>query len=606
MNDTAETGRATFSHLVTWTRGSRRRLLFALVCALAGAGLGLAQPLIVDRTIEKATAEQPVAGLLCALAAVFFGQATLQAWSTYRLDQAGEGIVLRLRQAMIDQLLRLRMAVHDRQRLGDLVSRTTADTTLLRDVLATDVVNAVVNSLVVIGGVGMMVWLDQLLAAVVMAVVIGSGAIVAVVLKGIRRETVAAQEATGALAADLERVLSAIRTVRVNRAESRESKALAERNASVYGHNVRAARLSAVVSPAIELAVQGSLIVVIVVGLSRVSSGRMTVGELVAFLLYVNYLAVPMSGLFDIGPALQTGIAALQRVQGVLDLPGETDRTPRKPTAPSARVSVPVSAPLPATGPTLSPATAPALPPDTGLALHGVRFRYTDREILKGVSFHAPRNSCTAIAGPSGAGKSTVFSLLGRFYEPTAGTITLDGRNAHTEHTLGEWRARIGLVEQDSPLMYGTLRDNLTYAAPDAEEAWLDQVVEMAGLTALIKRLPQGLDAEVGEHGSALSGGEQQRVAIARSLLARPEILLLDEPTSHLDAAHEQVLARTLRGISAECTVLVIAHRLSTIKSADRVVVLTAGHVVASGDYDAVRSHLPAPHAAAGTGRLGG
>ncbi|WP_433401877.1 ABC transporter ATP-binding protein [Streptomyces sp. CA-146814] len=582
MDEELKAGRVTFRQLWTWTRGSRRMLLVALLCALAGAGLGLAQPLIVNRTIEAATDGRSVVGLLCLLAALFSGQALLQAWSTYRLDRAGEGIVRRLRQALIDQLLRLRMAVYDRQRVGDLISRTTTDTTLLRDVLATDVANAVVNSIVVAGGVTMMVWLDPLLAAVVMAVTLGSGLVVAVVLKGIRRETVAAQDATGALAADLERVLSAIRTVRVNRAESRESAALAERNGAVHTHNVRAARLSAVVSPAIDLAVQGSLIVVIVVGLSRVSSGAMTVGELVAFLLYVNYLAAPMSGLFDIAPALQTGLAALERTQEVLELPVETEHESRTTVAPAVPVaSVATAAP-----------TAPAAS-GSGLVLRDLRFRYTDREILRGTSFRVPRNSCTAVAGASGAGKSTLFSLLGRFYEPDGGSITFDGRDVHTGHSIAEWRARIGLVEQHSPLMYGTLRDNITYAAPDAEEPWLRQVVEMAGLTALVSRLPSGLDTEVGEHGSSLSGGEQQRVAIARALLARPEILLLDEPTSHLDAANEHLLARTLHRVSAECTLLVIAHRLSTIRSADQVVVLGAGQVLASGSYDDVRDHLP-------------
>ncbi|MFD3974791.1 ABC transporter ATP-binding protein [Streptomyces cyaneofuscatus] len=591
MDEEPKAGRVTFRQLWSWTRGSRRMLLIALLCALAGAGLGLAQPLIVNRTIEAATDGRSVVGLLCLLAALFSGQALLQAWSTYRLDRAGEGIVRRLRQALIDQLLRLRMAVYDRQRVGDLISRTTTDTTLLRDVLATDVANAVVNSIVVAGGVTMMVWLDPLLAAVVMAVTLGSGLVVAVVLKGIRRETVAAQDATGALAADLERVLSAIRTVRVNRAESRESAALAERNGTVHTHNVRAARLSAVVSPAIDLAVQGSLIVVIVVGLSRVSSGAMTVGELVAFLLYVNYLAAPMSGLFDIAPALQTGLAALERTQEVLELPVETERESRTATAPAA----PVVAAAPTTPAASATPTAPAAPAasGSGLVLRDLRFRYTDREILRGTSFRVPRNSCTAVAGASGAGKSTLFSLLGRFYEPDGGSITFDGRDVHTGHSIAEWRARIGLVEQHSPLMYGTLRDNITYAAPDAEAAWLRQVVEMAGLTALVSRLPSGLDTEVGEHGSSLSGGEQQRVAIARALLARPEILLLDEPASHLDAANEHLLARTLHRVSAECTLLVIAHRLSTIRSADQVVVLDAGQVRASGSYDDVRDHLP-------------
>ncbi|MFC7329952.1 ABC transporter ATP-binding protein [Marinactinospora rubrisoli] len=578
MNETTTTGRVTLRDLLVWTRGSRLRLLGALICALAAAGLGLAQPMIVSRTIDTATAGQPVMPLLLLLTVVFVAQATTQALSTYRLDQAGETIVMRLRVALTDQLLRLRMAVFDRQRLGDLISRATTDTTLLRDVLAQDVVNGVVSALVVVGGLAMMLWLDPVLAAVVLAVVVVSGAVVGVVLKGIRRETVAAQEATGALAAEMERVLSAIRTVRVSRAEARESRALGDRADVIRRHNVRAARLTAVVSPAIEFGVQGSLVLVIVVGLYRVAAGDIAIGDLVAFLLYVNYLAVPMSSLFDIGPAIQTGIAAMQRLQEVVDLPTEEDSARPRPDA-QAFVSV-----------------------GSGLALRDVRFRYTDREILTGVSFQVPRHGFTAVAGPSGAGKTTIFNLLARFYDPADGVIAFDGKDAHSDHTLEEWRTRIGLVEQSSPLMYGTLRDNISYAAPDADEERLHAVIEMTGLTDLVRRLPDGLDTMVGEHGSTLSGGEQQRVAIARSLVARPEILLLDEPTSHLDAVNEQLLTRTLRRISTEHTLLVIAHRFSTLRAADRIIVLADGKVAACGSYEEVRDHLPPVPADLGQG----
>ncbi|MGV9541663.1 ABC transporter ATP-binding protein [Nocardia beijingensis] len=572
MNSTVDTpARTSLRDLLAWTKGNRIRLSFAGSAALLAAGLGLLQPMIVNWTIDRAIAKNSVVLFLVLLVAVFLAQAILQAYALFRLDQAGERMILRIRRALVDRLIRVDLAVLAKQRLGDLISRATTDTTLLRDALVYDVVGAAVNGVIIIGGIGMLLWLDPLLAVIVLTLVFAAGFVVAGALKGIRRAVTAAQDSTGALASDLERVLSAVRMVRIHRMEERESDRLAQVAGEIYQHNVRAARLSSAISPAIEMGIHASFVVVIVVGLQRVSGNHMMIGELVAFLLYVNYLSAPMMGILDFGRAMQTGLAALQRVDTVLDLPAETDRRPEE-----------------------NRQCETNLPAETsGLILRNVRFSYGDRPVLRGIDFRVAPCTMVAIVGRSGAGKSTILSLLARFYDPSEGSIMLNGRDAHSEHSLHDWRARVGLVEQDSPSMFGTLRDNICYGTPESAENWLEQVVDMAGLADLVERLPEGLDTPVGEHGTSLSGGERQRVAIARAVFGRPELLLLDEPTAHLDGITEDLIAENLRRLAQGCTVLVVAHRPSTVQAADQIVVIEDGRVAAAGGYADVYDRLP-------------
>jgi ATP-binding cassette subfamily B protein/ATP-binding cassette subfamily C protein len=204
---------------------------------------------------------------------------------------------------------------------------------------------------------------------------------------------------------------------------------------------------------------------------------------------------------------------------------------------------------------------------------------------LRGVSLCVPSRGHVALIGPSGAGKSTIVALIERFYDPDRGQILLDGSDV-TTLSRDACRQKIGLAEQDSPVLYGTLRENIAYGAPQATAQDIERVVALAGLTELVDRFPKGLDAEVGEHGDMLSGGERQRIAVARSLLARPTLLVLDEPTAHLDAANEAALSRTIDQVSYECALLVIAHRYSTIRRADQIVVLDGGEVAAVGTHE--------------------
>ncbi|TVL87536.1 ABC transporter ATP-binding protein [Streptomyces sp. SAJ15] len=568
-----ESLRVGFRDLLRVTRGHRRALAIALTLSLLGAVMGLAQPLLAAKTVDRFSADRPYLLLTVVLGVVFLVEAALSALAHYSLERTSEGLVLDLRLRIIDKMLRLPMRRYEKHRLGDLLTRTTSDTTLLRDSIAYDLSEVVVGFFVIAGGISMMLWLDAGLFLIVLVIVGAIGGLTMLVLAGIRKAAEDAQDSLGAMSSELERALSAIRTVRVMRAEGRERERIGRLARQAYEQNLQASKREAVVGPSMTLAMHGSMMAVLVVGGIRVAEGQSSLADMVGFLLYVTYISAPMANLFDVMATLQRGMAALQRIEGVAQLPGETDHAPtttnlRKPSPPTD-------------------GTTPAV------EFRDVCFGYEpDRPVLRNVSFTVPRNTHVALVGPSGAGKSTVFSLLARFYEPDHGRILLDGVDITNGMSIHQCRSMMSLVEQSAPVLHGSLRENITYAKPDADDQELRRVVELASLDSLVRRLPKGLDTPVGEHGDMLSGGERQRVAIARALLSRPRLLLLDEPTSQLDAANEAALTRTIEQISTECTLMVIAHRPSTIRAADSVVAFKAGRVVATGTHAEIDSSM--------------
>ncbi|CCK24676.1 putative ABC transporter ATP-binding protein [Streptomyces davaonensis JCM 4913] len=561
----------------------RRWVLAACALTLAGAALGLAQPLLVRQVIDTAGTGTVSAALVGALVALFLGEAVVETAARYVLACTSERVTLGLRVSLIGRLLRLRMPVYERHRTGDLISRLGTDGVEVRRLVADSFADAVTGVVGVAGAVALMVWLDPVLFLIVLVLVTVGGLAVASALRGLRRASLHRQTSVGAMAAEMERALGAIRTVRASRAEPRECDRIAAQARAAYTASLRMARLEAVIGPATRLAVNGSFLVVLLVGGLRVAQGNGSVADLVAFLLYMTYLVMPIDAVFQAMSALQQGSGALQRINDALRLPVEP--------------------------PAAEPASPRAGTGDSVLEFQDVWFGYEPaRPVLRGVSFCVPALHATALVGRSGAGKSTVFALTERFYDPDRGRILLGGADLRAMDRA-ESRGRMALVEQDAPVLYGTLRENLLYAAPEAGDADLRRAVALADLDALVDRLPEGLDTDVGERGARISGGERQRVAIARALLARPALLLLDEPTSQLDPISEAALRRSVRRISRECTLLVIAHRFSTVQAADRIVALDDGRVVATGTHDellagsgAYRS-LALAHGAAERGR---
>jgi ABC-type multidrug transport system fused ATPase/permease subunit len=557
-----------WSALLARIRPHRRTLAVSGALALLGAAGGLAQPLAAREVIEALADEDSLLVPLVVLGGLVAFSSVIVAANFWLLERTSERIVLGTRLDLAARLLRLRLSALDSQATGDLVARATSDSTLLGSVSSTALVQLVIGAVTLVASVVLMGVVDLVLLGVTLAVLVVVGGAVALVLPRIMRATERQQEAMGGLGAALERALGGLRTVKASGAEERETRTVTDAAERAYRRGMESAGYQAIVGTATGLIVQVAFLAVLGVGGARVAAGDMGVGDLIAFLLYLFYLSDPIASVAQGATQLQEGLAAVRRIDAVTTLPVEEEGG-------EPSVALP-----PGGGSDPPPGAAPLV------AFDRVSFAYrSDRpEVLQEVTFEVPARGVTAIVGPSGAGKTTLFALLERFYEPDAGTIRFQGRD------LGDWpraalRAQIGYVEQEAPVLAGTLRDNLLYAAPGAGEDALHGVLREARLEELVARLPHGLDTEIAARGATLSGGERQRIAIARALMRRPALLLLDEAASQLDAVNEMALRDTVAR-AGECrAVLAIAHRLSTVVSARRIVVLEQGRVRATGTH---------------------
>ncbi|MFD7247046.1 ABC transporter ATP-binding protein [Streptomyces massasporeus] len=558
----AETQTATppWRQLLGYVRPHRWSLFTGALLSLVTGATGLLLPLVARGLIDDLSHDRAITGALLAMSALVVTNAAVGALGSYVLTRTAESVVLGARRALSSYLLRLRITAVDRSEPGDLMARITSDTTLLRAVTTDSLVGLGTGGLTLVATVVMMGLVDAVLLGVTLAVILGAGVVLGVIVPRINQASRQAQDAVGVMGASLERILGALRTVKASGAEHREERTLHEAAQESWRQSVRAAKWSAAAGNTAGLAMQIAFITVLAVGGARVATGAVDVGTLVAFLLYVFYLMSPIQQVVGAITQYQTGAAALTRIEEALRLPAE----------PAAE-----AAPLP------SPGAEPA-----ALAFDDVRFRYADDlpHVHHGVTFTVPAQGMTAFVGPSGAGKTTVFSLIERFYDPESGVIRLDGRDLN-DWELPRLRAAIGYVEQDAPVLSGSLRDNLLLGNPEADDDALARVLKTTRLDGLVSRLPGGLDTLVGHRGTKLSGGERQRVAIARALLRRPRLLLLDEATSQLDAVNEAALRDTVADVARTTTVLVVAHRLSTVTMADRIVVMDAGRVRAVGTH---------------------
>ena len=575
---------------MAYTRPHRMALVLGGVLSLATAASGLALPLVVRGLIGN-LGSAPVTGLVVAMSALVVANAAIGALGSFVLRRTAESVVLHARHQLVGRLLRLRLSAVESHEPGDLMSRVTADTTLLREVTTDTLVGGVTSLVALVATIVMMGLMDLTLLGVTMVALGLAVVVIVVVLPRINRAAKHAQESVGVMGAALERMFGAFRTVKASGAEEREGVRVREAATEAWRASVRAAKWSALAGNVGGLAIQAAFITVLTVGGSRVATGAIDVGTLVAFLLYVFYLMPPVNQLAAAVTTYQVGAAAITRFQEAEALPvepvaqpltGSADQQPadQQPADQRPTDQPPVAEPPAAT--TSTGATRAAT-----VAFEDVSFRYDPAlsSVHQHVSFAVPAGGMTAFVGPSGAGKTTVFSLVERFYEPESGRVLVDGIDV-SAWPLDRLRAAIGYVEQDAPVLSGTLRENLLYGAPGAGDDELDQVLLTTRLSGMVQALPAGLDTTVGHRGMKLSGGERQRVAIARALLRRPRLLLLDEATSQLDAVNEAALRDTIAAASLTTTVLVVAHRLSTVTLADRIIVMDAGRVVAVGTHE--------------------
>ena len=544
--------------LLAFAGPHRAAIAGALALGLLGALAALAQPLLVGAVLKAVRTGGSVLGPAALLVALFALDAAFSGLQGYLMGRTGEGVVFGVRRALVGRLLRMTVPEHDRRRTGDLLSRVGTDTTLLKAALAQSLTSIAVGVVVFFGAILLMALIDPLLLAVALACVVVATAAVLLAATKVREATEEAQERVGDLGAALERTIRAIRTVKISRAEGREEEAISGEARAAYEAGTRAAAYEALIGPATNVALQGSFVLVLGVGGARLASGKLALEDLVAFLLYLLYLVGPLVMVFASFAELQQGLAAMGRIREVLESPIES-------------------------GP---PGAVPGVGAGPAARLDRVGFGYgPGRPVLEDVSFEAQGPGLTALVGPSGAGKSTVFALLSRFYDAGSGSVSVGGTDVR-HLPLHELRARVAYVEQDAPVLAGTVRQNLLYANPSASDAELEGAIDLANLRAFVDGLPEGLETEVGDGGTLLSGGERQRIALARMLLARPQLLLLDEVTSQLDAANERALKETIRRVSETRAVVVIAHRLSTVVDADKILLLEGGMITAEGTHE--------------------
>jgi len=598
-----ETGpKAKFSQLWPYMKEQRKLLVVAVILSVLSASVNLAQPLVVGRIISTVQQGEDVFPIALLLLVITLLSAVAGGAMYFVLAKAGEGVVFSARSKLSTRLLRLPVFEYDLRRTGDLVSRVGSDTTLLRAALTQGLVDGAGGALLFIGSVIAMAVIDWLLLSITLVMIAVAVAAIGFSARRIRAATTKAQERVGNMSASVERALSAVRTIRAARAEARESNQIQTDATEAFTQGVKIARINSWVTPIGGLAANGAFIVVLGVGGYRVATGQTEVASLITFILLMFIMIRPVGQFFGAYSSVQSALGALARIQEILDIPLEDSDAERAQKSRRSAVNA------------------------TAIEFKKVKFSYPSRpeiavdkegnpipdapqvmsepkEILKSISFKIERGSRVAIVGPSGAGKSTVFSLIERFYEPTGGEILLDGQVVDSI-SRSDLRGQIGYVEQDAPVLAGSIRENLLIGAPDATEAELKRVLKEVNLTAVLKRDKRGLDAEVGEQGIMLSGGERQRLAIARTLLSAPPIMLLDESTSSLDGLNEQRMREAIDSVAKNRTMIVIAHRLSTVVDSDQIIVIDQGKVIGAGTHKQLLKSTPLYSELAGTQML--
>jgi ABC-type multidrug transport system fused ATPase/permease subunit len=533
-------------------------MLIGLVLGMIANGIALATPMVTKAVIDAlgsgATMTRPI-GALLALVVVGAGISLCQ-WTL--LGTLAQRIVLDARTAIVRRLFGARIGELTGRPTGELVTRVTSDTGLLNDASGS-FIGLVNGALALVGTLVLMGVLDLVLLGCTIAAVVVVGAIMAALLPRIAVAQQSAQESVGRLGGTLEGALRAIRTVKASRAEARQGDRVVTEARDAATHGIRAARVTGSVWTIAWTGVQLAIIAILGIGAWRAQQGLLEVSSLIAFLLYAFQLMGPISELTQNVTALQAGVAAAGRIREIDGIEVERD-------APVRRTSL-----VPAT-------TGPVL------VLRDVTARYGPDAVpaVRGIDLSIRRHGHTAIVGPSGAGKTTVFSLLLRFLEPTDGELLLDGR-PYATYSHDEIRAKLAYVEQETPIVPGTIRDNLLFSHPEATDAELRDILRAVRLQATVDAQPQGWDTPLSS--AQVSGGERQRIALARAMLRTPEVLLLDEATAQLDGLTEVALQECIRERAAHGAVVTIAHRLSTVLDADEIVVMEAGRIRAQGTH---------------------
>ncbi len=550
--------RAEALHLV---REHRRTLAVGFVLMIINRLAGLVIPAMPKFLIDNVVAQHRPE-LLTALVLAAAGAAVVQAVTSFSLARvvsvAAQGAIARMRKDVQAHVLRLPVGYFDSTKTGVLISRIMTDPEGIRNLVGTGLVQLVGGLLTAVIAFGILLTLNLKLTLGTVALLLAFAASMSIAFKKLRpifRERGAINaEVTGRL----NETLGGVRLVKTYVAEPREEAVFGEGVDRLFRNIASTITGTSLVGAISTIIVGGIGVMILLVGGRSILAGTMTTGELFSYVLYVGVMVAPLVQISSIGTQISEAFAGLDRIHELRSVATEDE---------------------------LDEAREPIGELAGEVAFEDVAFEYKPGvPVLEDVSFHAPAGTTTALVGPSGAGKSTLIGLVMAFYRPLTGRVVVDGTDL-AELRLGDYRRFLGVVMQENFLFDGTIRENIAFANPSADDEAIRRAAKIAHCDEFIQRFDDGYDTVVGERGVKLSGGQRQRVGIARAILANPRVLILDEATSSLDSEAEALIQDGLRALRRGRTTFVIAHRLSTIRSADQILVMDKGKIVERGTH---------------------
>lgn len=542
----------------------RRLALAALAALLLTAAISLLLPLAVRQVVDNFDLE--TGGNLDWYFALALWLVLLLALGTaaryYMVTRLGERVVADIRKAVFGRMIAMSPGFFENIMTGEVLSRITTDTTLILTVIGSSVSVALRNVLICLGGLGLMVWTSPKLTGLVLLII--PALIVPIVTLGrrLRRLSRENQDQIADSSGNASEALSAAAVIQAFTHETRSRARFDSVTEASFDAAKRRIFTRAMMTAIVIFLIFAGVVGVLWIGARDVQSGAMSVGLMVQFLIYAVMVAGAVGALTEIWGELQRAAGATERLVELM----QAEDAIRDPA---------------------SPQPAPAMRKGA-LTLENLSFTYParpDQAALDGIDLRIEPGENLAIVGPSGAGKSTVFQMIMRFYDPQSGRITFDGKDLR-DLARADFRRHIALVPQDPVIFADSARENIRFGRPEASDAEIEAAARAAAADDFLRALPNGYDSFLGERGVMLSGGQKQRIAIARAILRDAPVLLLDEATSALDAESEQLVQRAVEKLARNRTTLIIAHRLATVKSADRIIVMDKGQIIAQGRHD--------------------
>lgn len=551
-----------YLRLLSYIKPYYMRLAVAIVCIIMAAGANLYVPWILKDVIDKVLVSKDLTTLnviAAGIIVVFFFRGVFFYGQTYLMSYIGQKVVIDIREQLYRHLQRLSLSFYEQRQTGELMSYVTNDVAAVQAGIVDNMIELVTEGSILIGSLVFMFYLDWKLSFLTLITLPLIAQAIKVFGGKLRNSSRKVQERAADITSVLQESISAIRVIKSFAREDFAIARFAQENQFNFRANMKNSQIMATLTPVIEFLAAIGVTIIIWYGGKEVIENRLTTGEMIAFLTYVVNLSNPIKRLSRVYGNIQRALAAADRVFSIMD------------TKPDIEDAV----------------DATVLPAVAGkVCFENMTFAYQSGEpAVSELNLTAEAGQMVAIVGPSGAGKTTLVNLIPRFYDPTIGSVTIDGIDVRTV-TLPSLREQIGIVPQETVLFNGSVYENILYGRLDATEDEVIAAARAANAHEFVSAMTDGYQTQIGERGSKLSGGQRQRISIARAILKNPRILILDEATSALDTESEKLVQEALDALMVGRTSFVIAHRLSTVQRADKIVVMEKGRLVEMGTHD--------------------